>query len=248
MKRRILVIGGLAAGPSAAAKAKRVDPEAEVVLFEQGEYISYGICEIPYFVSNEIGDARKLVVFTPVRLEKEKGVTANVLQTVEKILPSKKEIHIRNFNDGTTQNERYDKLIIATGSNPKTLNIEGENCRNVFAVKGLQEAYALKKFIDEERPRRAVIVGAGFIGLEMADAFVRRGIEVTMVHNGPMPMSKLEEDGKKAGIGRNPETWRDISSEHKSGLAWRRCKRHSRCGRDSRHDHRNRLCCCSRWS
>ena len=197
MKRRILVIGGLAAGPSAAAKAKRVDPEAEVVLFEQGEYISYGICEIPYFVSNEIGDARKLVVFTPVRLEKEKGVTANVLQTVEKILPSKKEIHIRNFNDGTTQNERYDKLIIATGSNPKTLNIEGENCRNVFAVKGLQEAYALKKFIDEERPRRAVIVGAGFIGLEMADAFVRRGIEVTMVHNGPLPMSKLEEDGKK---------------------------------------------------
>ena len=110
MKRRILVIGGLAAGPSAAAKAKRVDPEAEVVLFEQGEYISYGICEIPYFVSNEIGDARKLVVFTPVRLEKEKGVTANVLQTVEKILPSKKEIHIRNFNDGTTQNERYDKI------------------------------------------------------------------------------------------------------------------------------------------
>jgi NADPH-dependent 2,4-dienoyl-CoA reductase/sulfur reductase-like enzyme len=197
MKRRILVIGGLAAGPSAAAKAKRVDPEAEVVLFEQGEHISYGICEIPYFMSNEIADAGKLVIFTPERLEREKGVTVKVLHTVEKILPLKKEIQIRNFNDGTTTNEHYDKLIIATGSIPKTLNIEGEKCRNVFAVKDLEEAYSLKKFIDEERPRRAVIVGAGFVGLEMADVFVRRGIEVTMLHNGPMPMSKLEEEGRK---------------------------------------------------
>ena len=171
MKRRILVIGGLAAGPSAAAKAKRVDPEAEVVLFEQGEHISYGICEIPYFMSNEIEDAGKLIVFTPERLEKEKGVIAKVLHSVEGIMPARKEIMVRNFKDGTTHNEHFDRLIVATGSIPKMLNLEGERSRNVFTIKSLDDAYSMKKFIDEERPRRAVIVGAGFIGMEMADAF-----------------------------------------------------------------------------
>src|SRR5208283_2687937 len=169
------------------AKAKRVNPDAEIVLFEQGAHISYGICEIPYFMSNEIADAEQLVVFSPERLEREKGVTVNVLHAVEKISPQKKEIQIRNFKDGTTKIEHYDKLIVATGSIPTTLHVEGENCRNVFIIKDLEEAYSLKKFIDEERPRRAVIVGAGFVGMEMADAFVRCGIETTIINNASTP-------------------------------------------------------------
>jgi NADPH-dependent 2,4-dienoyl-CoA reductase/sulfur reductase-like enzyme len=196
MKRRILVIGGLAAGPSAASKAKRIDPEAEVMLFEQGEYISYGICEIPYLMSNEISDPAKLVIYSPERLEKEKGVTVRTFHHVEEILPSRKEIKVRDLHASVVKTEHYDRLIIATGSTPKKLAIEGANSRNVFVVKALDEAYAMKRFIDEEKPRRAVIIGAGFIGMEMADAFVRRGIEVTMLHNAGMPMSKLEEEGR----------------------------------------------------
>ena len=197
MKRRILVIGGLAAGPSAAAKAKRVDPESEVVLFEQGEYISYGICEIPYLMSNEITEAQKLIINTPEEMKSKKGVIARVHHAVEEIVPSKKEVRVRNLNEGVTKTEHYDKLIVATGSIPKALAIEGAKSRNVFTIKRLDEAFAMKKFIDEEHPKRAVIVGAGFVGLEMADAFVRRGMEVTMLHNGPMPMSGLEEEGRK---------------------------------------------------
>ena len=194
MKRRILVIGGLAAGPSAAAKAKRIDPDAEVVLFEHGEYISViGICEMPHLVSGEIDADEKLIVFTPERLRAEKGVTAKVFHSVEEILHSHKEIIVRNLQDGAKERQRYDKLIVATGSLPKRLNIEGEHSRNVFAVKRLDEAYALKKYIAEESPRRAVIIGGGFIGMEMAEAFVRRGIEVTMIHNGTMPMSGLKK-------------------------------------------------------
>jgi len=196
MKRRILVIGGLAAGPSAAAKAKRVNPDAEVVLYEQGEHISYGICEIPYFVGNEIVDPQKLVVYTPERMEKDKGVVAKVLHSVEEILPSRKEIKIRDLHSGKTKTEPYDKLIIATGSTPNRLRLEGERSRNVFAIKNLDEAYALKKIIDEEKPRRGTIVGAGFVALEMADALVRRGIEVTMIHHSSRPMSKLEDEGR----------------------------------------------------
>lgn len=196
MRRRILVIGGLAAGPSAASKAKRTDPEADVVLFEQGEYISYGVCEIPYLISNEISDAKHLVIYSPERLEKEKGVVAKTFHLVEEIHPSRKEIRVRNLNGGSHTTEHYDKLIIATGSTPKTLVLEGIDSRNVFTVKALDAAYAMKRYLDEEKPRRGVIIGGGFIGLEMADALVRRDIEVTMLHNGAQPMSKLEEEGR----------------------------------------------------
>lgn len=198
MKRRILVIGGLAAGPSAASKAKRyADGVPDVVLFEQGEFISYGICEIPYFISNEISQPQQLVIYSPERLLNEKGVTAKTHHIVEEIIPSKKEIRVCNLNDHTTTNEKYDKLIIATGSKPKQLSIEGVNARNVFTIKSLDGAYALKKFLDEERPRQAVIIGAGFIGIEMADALSTHGIEVDILCRRAFPLSHLEIDAKK---------------------------------------------------
>ena len=198
MNRRIVIIGGLAAGPSAASKAKRMDPEADVLMFEQGEYISYGICEIPYLMSNEVTDASQLIVYSPERLKSEKGVTAKTFHLVEEIIPSQKEVRVRDLRAGKSNTEHYDKLIIATGSTPKALGIEGEKCRNVFTVKALDEAYALKKFLDDEKPRRAVIVGAGFIGMEMSDALTRRGIDVTLLHNSALPLGNLEEEAQSA--------------------------------------------------
>jgi NADPH-dependent 2,4-dienoyl-CoA reductase/sulfur reductase-like enzyme len=197
MKKKIIVIGGLAAGPTAASKAKRDDPEAEVLLYEQGEYISYGVCEIPYFISDEISDPAKLIVYSPERLQKEKGVTAKTCHLVEEILPAQKEVRIRNLEDGTVFTDRYDKVILATGSSSKRINIDGEKSRNVFYIKALDAAYALKKFMVEEKPMHAVIVGAGFIGMEMADALSRAGLEVTVIHRGEYPMSNLEIEGKK---------------------------------------------------
>jgi NADPH-dependent 2,4-dienoyl-CoA reductase/sulfur reductase-like enzyme len=200
MKRRILVIGGLAAGPSAASKAKRISPDSDVVLYEQGEFISYGICEIPYFISNEISDPQRLVIYSPERLLKEKGVVAKTHCLVEAIIPSKKEIRVRHLNDGTASIEKYDKLIVATGSKSKQLSIEGAQARNVFTIKSLDGAYALKKFLDEEHPRQAVIIGAGFIGMEMADALAARGMGVDIIHRDKFPLSHLELDAKKVVI------------------------------------------------
>lgn len=197
MRRRILVIGGLAAGPSAASKAKRTDPGAEVVLFEQGEHISYGICEIPFFLSDEIENPSRLVIYAPERLEREKGVQAKTFHHAEEILSSRKEIKVRDLHAGTTKTEHYDRLIIATGSTPKKLGIEGEKSRNVFTIKALDDAYAMKRFLELERPRHAVVIGGGFVGLEMVDAFIRRGMEVTLVHNASLPMSKLEDEGRR---------------------------------------------------
>ncbi|MDD8018105.1 MAG: FAD-dependent oxidoreductase, partial [Bacteroidota bacterium] len=197
MKRRIVVIGGVAAGPSAASKAKRVNPDADVVLYEAGDFISYGVCEIPYYISGEVNGAEKLVIYTPERLQKEKGVLAFTHHLVEEIRPAKKEISVRALKDRTTFTDHYDKLIIATGCCSKKIGIKGEDARNVFHIKTLTDAYALKKFIEEERPRSAAIIGAGFIGMEMADALSKYGIDVTVVHRSSKPMSVLEEPSQK---------------------------------------------------
>ncbi|MEK7250474.1 MAG: FAD-dependent oxidoreductase, partial [Bacteroidota bacterium] len=126
MPKRILVIGGLAAGPSAASKAKRTNPEYDVVLFEQGEHVSYGICEIPYYIGGDI-QADKLVINTPEQLRERKGVDVRVLHRVEELLPTKRKIVVRDLVSAKTFQEPYDRLIIATGSRPKKLNVQGED-------------------------------------------------------------------------------------------------------------------------
>lgn len=192
MTPRILVVGGLAAGPSAASKAKRTNPKADVTLFEQGEDISYGICEIPYYLGGTITDPSLLTVYTPERLKKEKGVTALIHHRVEELHTAKKILSVRNLESGKVREHRYDRLILAMGSSPKALGLKGEESRNVFSVKTLDGAFALKKFIDTEKPRRAVIIGAGYIGMEMAEALTSCRISTTVIHRGAAPMSKME--------------------------------------------------------
>ena len=196
MVRRILVIGGLAAGPSAASKAARTSPDAEVILFEQGEAVSYGICEIPYHISGEV-NAEGLAPFTPETLRTTRRVDARILHRVEEIQPHRRTLRVRNLKEGTSAEERFDRLVIATGSRPRRLGFEGEESRNVFRVKALDEAYALRKFVSEEHPRTAVIVGGGYIGLEMADALTSLGIGVTVLHNSSLPMKALEHETRE---------------------------------------------------
>ncbi|MBI5472513.1 MAG: FAD-dependent oxidoreductase, partial [Ignavibacteriae bacterium] len=179
MSKRILVIGGLAAGPSAASKAKRVNPASEVVLFEQGEHVSYGICEIPYFLSGEV-EREKLVAYTPQQLHERKGIDVRTLHRVEEILPTKRKIVVRDLRSGRVAEEPYDRLIIATGSRPNRLNVSGENARNVFTVKSLDGAYRLEKFLQAEKPKHAVVIGGGYIGMEMCDTLRAGELDVTL--------------------------------------------------------------------
>ncbi len=196
MSKRILVIGGLAAGPSAASKAVRSNPDVEVVMFEQGEHVSYGICEIPYYISGDV-EEQGLVAYTPARLREKKGIDARVLHKVEEILPTKRKIVVRDLKSGTTTEEKYDRLIVATGSRPRRLGVAGEDSRNVFHVKSLEQGLRIRKFIDEEKPQRAVIIGGGYIGMEMADALRSRNIEVTILHRHSLPMVGLERETRE---------------------------------------------------
>lgn len=193
MRKRILVVGGLAAGPSAASKAARTSPDAEVVLFEQGEHISYGICEIPYFIAGEV-PADRLVAYTPERLREVKGVDVRIHHRVEEIQPIRRSLRVRDLRTGKISDEPYDRLVIATGSLARRLGIERESARNVFQVKSLHEGHAIKRYLDTEKPARAVIIGGGYIGMEMADVLRRLGLEVTLLHLHPLPMKGLERN------------------------------------------------------
>jgi len=196
MSRRIIVIGGLAAGPSAASKAVRVNPNVEVVLFEQGEHISYGICEVPYYIAGEVAEAG-LIAYTPEQLKEKKGVDVQVLHRVEEIIPSKRLVKVRDLKSGRVKEERYDRLIIASGSRPRSLGLPGEDARNIFHVKSLDQGLLIRKFIDTEKPKRAVIIGGGYIGMEMADALRAQNLEVTMLHLHSLPMAGLERDTRE---------------------------------------------------
>jgi len=196
MARRILVIGGLAAGPSAASKAVRTNPNIDAILFEQGEHISYGMCEVPYYISGEV---RKegLIAYTPASLKEKRGVDVRVLHRVEEIVPASRTIVVRNLKEGTTQEERYDRLIIATGSRTRSLGVQGESARNVFNVKSLEQGLQIMKYIEQEKPKRAIIIGGGYIGMEMADALRSHNLEVTMLHRYSLPMAGLERDTRE---------------------------------------------------
>ncbi len=196
MPKRILVIGGLAAGPSAASKAKRTNPHADVVLFEQGEHVSYGICEIPYYIGGDVG-SEKLVANTPRQLREKKGIEVRTLHRVEEILPTKKRIVVRDLKLGRTNEESFDKLIIAMGSRAQMLNVNGSEARNVFTVKSLEDGFRINRYIDEEKPKRAMIIGGGYIGMEMAEALRARGLEVAIVHNSSLPMNGLERETRE---------------------------------------------------
>ncbi len=196
-KKRIVVVGGLAAGPSAAAKARRVNPAAEVALYEAGETVSYGICEAPYAISGLIEDEGRLVVYTPERLQREKGIEVHTLHRVERIIPSKKTIVVRDLRHHDLVEREYDALILAMGASPRRLGLGGEDSRNVFHLSSRDDTLGILGALASERPKEAVIIGGGYIGMEMSEALRARGMDVTLVHRHRLPMEGLEEETRQ---------------------------------------------------
>jgi len=197
MKQTILVVGGLAAGPSAASKAKRVNPDAEVILFEQGEHVSYGICEVPYYVGGTVREFEYLNPFDPSKLEQTKGIKVKTGHSVEEILTTKKRVLVRDLNLDKTSEVRYDRLILAMGSTPRTFPVIGSDAQNVFRVKTLADGIGIKKFIQEKNPKRCVIVGGGYVGMELCEALVNSNIKVVLLHLEDYPMTGLELETRK---------------------------------------------------
>ncbi|MEJ2104929.1 MAG: FAD-dependent oxidoreductase [Ignavibacteriaceae bacterium] len=191
---KILVVGGNAAGPAAAAKAKRFNPNANVILFEASEFISTGTCEMPYVLSNEIENYRKLLFFSPSSFENEKGVKVFIKHFVEEIDTRNKKVIVRDLITNQLKEFDYDKLILTTGSKAKTLPGFDTQIKNVFTLKNINDLIKLNDYITKEKVNRAIIIGAGYIGLEVADSLKHKGLCVQLIEkaNRPLPDADVE--------------------------------------------------------
>jgi len=204
MKReKLVVIGGVAAGMSAASSYKRLKPEAEAIVLEKDFFISYGACSLPYYISDEVKDFNQLISLTPGVAEAERDITVLTRHEAKTIDIKNKEVSAQNLDNGEELRITYDKLIIATGGLPVKPPLPGMDLKNVFTMRTLVDGIEIKRFIDEwnafqicvgspeciylnrfnveKRPMKAVIVGGGYIGMEMCESLRKRGLEVTVI-------------------------------------------------------------------
>lgn len=190
----IVIIGGVAGGAGAAAKARRTDEHAEITLFERGPYVSFANCGLPYYVGEDIKERDSLLLQTPESFWKRFRVKVHVLHEVLRIDRTGRKVEVKDLSTGRTFFQSYDKLVLAPGAGAIVPALPGLPAPNVFTVKTVPDSDQIREWIDREKPKQAVVVGAGFIGLEAAEALKRRGLEVTVVEMLPQVLPPLDPD------------------------------------------------------
>ena len=189
---KVLIVGGVAGGMSAAARLRRLDEKSEIVVFERGEYISYANCGLPYYIGEVITERDRLLVQTPASFGKRFNVDIRINSDVLKIDRKKKEIVVKNTKTGKETVEKYDKLILSPGAEPIKPPIPGIENPRIFTLRTVPDTDHIKAYIAEKKPKRALIVGAGFIGLEMAENLHSLGISVTIVEAVKQVMNVID--------------------------------------------------------
>ncbi|MHA2855294.1 CoA-disulfide reductase [Paenibacillus lautus] len=193
MGQKIVIVGGVAGGASAAARLRRLDESSTIVLVERGEYISFANCGLPYYIGETITDRNKLMVQTVPGLSRRYDLDIRNLSEVTSILRDKKMIAIKNLATGETYTESYDYLILSPGAKPVVPDIPGlSDARNVFTLRNISDTDRIKQYVDDVQPKEAIIVGGGFIGLEMAENLADRGVQVTVIEMANQVMAPLD--------------------------------------------------------
>ncbi|RKS80549.1 NADPH-dependent 2,4-dienoyl-CoA reductase/sulfur reductase-like enzyme [Motilibacter peucedani] len=193
MSNRVVVVGADAAGMSAASQAKRLDPSLEVVALDRGAYASYSACGIPYWVAGDVDDVDTLIARTPEE-HRRRGIDLRLHHEVMELDTAAGEVRVRDLERGEDYSLGYDSLVLATGATPRRPDVEGIDAPGVFGVQTLGDGAAILEHLRTRDPKRAVVLGGGYIGVEMAEAMVRRGLQVTVVDRSPQPMSTLDPD------------------------------------------------------
>lgn len=191
---KLVIIGGVAGGATAAARARRMDEHAEIVLFERGEHISFANCGLPYYIGGVIEERNNLLVTTAEDFRNRYRIDVRVLSEVVFIDRKRKEVEVKNLLTGDTHREGYDKMILSPGAEPARPAIEGMELKNVFTLRNIPDADRIKAIAEEKRPCSAVIVGAGYIGLEMAENLALKGIKVTILEKLDQILEKLDPE------------------------------------------------------
>ena len=186
---KLVIVGGVAGGATAGARARRVSEDAEVIIFERGEYISFANCGLPYYIGNVIKKRDDLLLSSPEEFKERYNIDVRIFSEVMDIDPKEKIVKVKNLHTGEISTEHYDKLILSPGAEPIRPPLEGVDLDRIFQLRNIPDSDRIKKLVDEKKPRNAVVVGGGFIGLEMAENLVDRGVKTTIVEmlNQVMP-------------------------------------------------------------
>ena len=189
---KLVIVGGVAGGATAAARARRVCEDAEIVVFERGEYISFANCGLPYYIGNVIKKRDHLLLATPEEFKQRYNIDVRIFSEVVGINSKEKAVEIKNTITGEKYWENYDKLILSPGAQPIKPPLEGIELENIFHLRNVPDSDRIKKIVDERNPQCAVVVGGGFIGLEMAENLTERGVKTTIVEMLDQVMPSLD--------------------------------------------------------
>jgi len=220
MTRKVLIVGGVAGGASAAARLRRLDETAEIIIFERGGYISYANCGLPYYIGETIQDRSRLLVQTPESMKARYNIDVRTSSEVMRVNPEQKRITV-NSQDRGIYEEEYDALILSPGAKPVKPPIPGIDSSRIFTLRSIPDTDRIKAYVDREDIRSAVVVGGGFIGVEMAENLRLRGLEVTLVEASPHILApfdsemvafaekELEDHGVRLLLGDGVQSFRD---------------------------------------
>lgn len=198
MAKKIVIIGGVAGGATTAARLRRKDETAEIVVLERGEYISYANCGLPYYIGDVIQNREALLLQTPENMKQKFNIDVRVRHEAVEIKPEEKIVRVKNLADGNVYEEKYDKLVLATGSSPIKPPIEGIDSEHIFTLWTVPDTDKIKTYIQKKKPKKAAVIGGGFIGLEMAENLAKAGLEVSIIEMQNQVMAPL--DGEMANL------------------------------------------------
>ena len=191
---KVVIVGGVAGGATAAARIRRLDEQAEITVFERSGYVSYANCGLPYFIGDVITDPEELTLQTPESFYERFRVQMKVRHEVTAILPEKKCVRVKNLETGETFEEAYDKLLLSPGARPTQPRLQGVDLDRVFTLRTVEDTMRIKNYVNQNHPRSAVLAGGGFISLELAENLRHLGLDVTIVQRPMQLMNPFDAD------------------------------------------------------
>ena len=193
MSEKLVIIGGVAAGTSAAAKARRVNPDLDITVYTDDEYISYAGCGLPYFIGGKIASRENLLARSVADFAAQ-NISVKTLMRAEEIKPENGKVIIRNLQNQLTFEDNYDRLVIATGARPFVPPLERVELDGIFTLRTIHDSLKIKEYLFQHRPQKAAVIGAGYIGLEMVENLVEHGCQVTLIEKAPHIIPNMDAD------------------------------------------------------
>lgn len=194
MTMKIVIVGGVAGGATAAARLRRLDETAEIIILERSGFVSYANCGLPYYIGGTITDQQALTLQTPESFRSRFHIDVRVRHEVLALHPAEKTVTVRRLDDGSEYSEPYDKLLLSPGAKAVRPDLPGIDLPGIFTLRTVEDTLRIRAFLQQTHPRRAVVVGGGFIGLEMAENLIESGVKTTLLQRGGQVLPPIDED------------------------------------------------------